>query len=127
MLVVDDDRATAEEVVEAANLLGYQCSFALDAASALRAIAEDESIGIVVTDVQMPGMTGVEATQAIRARERTTGAHLPIIALTAHALQEERDEILHEGFDGYIAKPMEIGMLLQELRRCVAASSPHEA
>lgn len=50
ILVVDDDRATAEEVVEAAHLLGYQCGYALDAASALRTIAEDETIGIVVTD-----------------------------------------------------------------------------
>ncbi len=68
ILVVDDDRATAEEAVEAAHLLGYLCTFALDAASALRMIAEDESIGIVVTDVQMPGMTGLSLLDELASR-----------------------------------------------------------
>lgn len=73
----------------------------------------------ILMDIQMPGMNGIEATREIRAREQETGRHIPVIALTARALPEERDSILSNGFDGYIAKPVEIAALFSELRRCL--------
>jgi HPt (histidine-containing phosphotransfer) domain-containing protein len=58
-------------------------------------------------DVQMPEMGGIEATQKIRENEKITGAHLPILAMTAHAMEGDRERCMAAGMDGYIAKPIE--------------------
>jgi CheY-like chemotaxis protein len=72
---------------------------------------------VVLMDVQMPVMNGWEATAAIRARERESGAHLPIIAMTAHAMKEDIDRSLAVGMDGYVSKPFQIEALMNELGR----------
>ena len=54
----------------------------------------------------MPEMGGVEATNAIREKERATGGHIPIIALTAHAMKGDREKYLRAGMDGYVSKPI---------------------
>jgi CheY-like chemotaxis protein len=67
----------------------------------------------------MPVMDGIETARSIRKSERERGGHIPIIALTARALNEERDHIRQEGFDGYITKPFMIRELLNEMKRCL--------
>lgn len=84
-----------------------------EALDALTQIAYD----LVLMDVQMPEMDGVEATGHIRRRERATGQHIPIIALTAHAMQGDRDRCLAAGMDDYVPKPIPWRDLLQTLRR----------
>ncbi len=72
----------------------------------------DEPFDLVLMDVQMPEMGGFEATQAIRAAEDQHGPRLPIVALTAHAMQGDRDRCLAAGMDGYLSKPIDVSELL---------------
>jgi two-component system sensor histidine kinase/response regulator len=67
---------------------------------------------LILMDVQMPEMDGFEATAAIRQRERTTGTHIPIVAMTAHAMAGDRERCLAEGMDAYVSKPLRADDLL---------------
>jgi CheY-like chemotaxis protein len=65
------------------------------------------SFDLVLMDLQMPEMDGFEATAAIRAQERGTGARIPIVALTAHAMEGDRQRCLDADMDGYVSKPID--------------------
>ena len=75
---------------------------------------------VALMDIQMPVMDGMETTRVIREHEKKSGAHLPIIALTAHALKETREHMLSSGFDGYVAKPVDLNLLHEEMRQVLA-------
>ncbi len=82
---------------------------------------------VVLMDVQMPEMDGLEATAAIRESERATGKHLPIIALTAHAMKGDRDACLLAGMDAYISKPVHPGTLLDAIDQATRNVKPQAA
>jgi signal transduction histidine kinase/DNA-binding response OmpR family regulator len=79
---------------------------------------------LVLMDVQMPVMGGFEATAAIRAIEQATGGHIPIIALTAHAMKGDRELCLAAGMDGYLTKPIKPLALIQEVERLTLGDQP---
>jgi signal transduction histidine kinase/CheY-like chemotaxis protein len=78
------------------------------------------AVDVVLMDLQMPRMGGLEATAVIRERERTTGAHLPIIAMTAHAMKGDRERALASGMDEYITKPLDSKRLCDVVERAAA-------
>ena len=73
---------------------------------------EEQPFDLIVMDVQMPEMDGIEATAHIRAKEKHTGGHIPIIAMTAHAMEGDRERCLEAGMDGYLSKPIAASALL---------------
>jgi PAS domain S-box-containing protein len=84
---------------------GHSVALAGNGSEALAAL-EKERFDLVFMDVQMPVMDGFEATAAIRERERASGVHLPVVALTAHAMKGDREKCLAGGMDGYLTKPI---------------------
>jgi HPt (histidine-containing phosphotransfer) domain-containing protein len=74
-------------------------------------------------DVQMPEMDGIEATARIREKEKGTGMHIPIIALTAHAMKGDRDACINAGMDGYVSKPLKANELLAAMEQVVMLHS----
>jgi CheY-like chemotaxis protein len=74
---------------------------------------------LVLMDVQMPVMGGFEATAAVRAMEKGTGRHIPIVALTAHAVKGDRERCLAAGMDGYIGKPIHPEELFQQIEALI--------
>ena len=93
---------------------GHRAALASTGAAALRAVSEQE-FDLVLMDVQMPEMDGLEATRKIRLGERDTGGHLPIIAMTANAMSGDRELCLEAGMDGYLSKPLRVDELLHLL------------
>jgi signal transduction histidine kinase/CheY-like chemotaxis protein/HPt (histidine-containing phosphotransfer) domain-containing protein len=84
---------------------------------------EQDVFDLVLMDLQMPEMGGIEATQRIRERERETGGHVPIVALTAHAMKEDRDRAIAAGMDDYLSKPIRREQLFEVIERLVAGQS----
>jgi CheY-like chemotaxis protein/HPt (histidine-containing phosphotransfer) domain-containing protein len=100
---------------------GHTVVLAGNGREALAALQE-ASFDLVLMDVQMPVMDGFEATAHIRAKEQAAGRHVPIIALTAHAMKGDRERCLAAGMDGYLAKPIRARELLQ----AIADAAPRE-
>ncbi len=84
----------------------------------------DQDFDAVLMDVQMPEMDGLQTTAAIRAGEEGTDRHLPILAVTAHALHGDREICLDAGMDGYLSKPIQSAQLLQALAEVLSFSRP---
>ena len=89
---------------------GHHVTLAQNGREALARL-EHETFDLVLMDLQMPVMSGLDATAAIRVRERVTGQHVRIVAMTAHAMNSDRDRCLAAGMDGYLSKPIDPFML----------------
>ncbi|MFT5376959.1 MAG: CheY-like chemotaxis protein, partial [Candidatus Latescibacterota bacterium] len=79
---------------------------------------------VVLMDIQMPVMDGVETTLAIRTRERESGGHLPIVGLSAHAMAGDLERYIKQGMDAYATKPIEIEKLLGAMKGAIYGSYP---
>lgn len=101
---------------------GHQVTVAENGKAALD-LLKDQQFELVLLDIQMPLMNGDVALQLIREQEASTGAHLPTIALTAFALKGDKEKYLQMGFDGYLAKPVALSDMLDEIKRVVTATA----
>jgi signal transduction histidine kinase/CheY-like chemotaxis protein len=114
ILLVEDNAINQRLAQRMLHMAGHQVTVAGNGKLAL-ALLEQGTFDAVLMDVQMPEMDGLETTTAIRAGEKGTGRHLPIIAMTAHALKGDRERFLAAGMDGYISKPVTSSELLTVL------------
>ena len=89
-----------------------------DAVAAFRrTVTDGQGFDLVLMDLQMPIMDGFEATAAIREKENTNGHHMPIIAMTAHAMKGDKEKCIQAGMDEYVSKPMKAVELYSTIGR----------
>jgi two-component system sensor histidine kinase/response regulator len=116
ILVAEDNPVNRQLVMTLLQKRGH----AVHAVEDGRAAVDADSAAVydvIVMDVQMPRMSGLEAATAIRARERGSDRHVPILALTAHAMQGDRERCLNAGMDGYLTKPINVDDLVATVER----------
>ena len=123
VLVAEDNLINLKATSGMLRKMGYTVVCAADGKEALAHWMQG-GIDVVLMDIQMPVMDGIEAMQFIRAREQNSGCHTPVVALTAHAMQDDRERLLKAGFDGYLAKPVDVQALAAELERVRGTREP---
>ncbi len=114
ILVAEDNPVNQLLVRMLLERAGHRVTVAGDGREAL-ALLRDGAWDLTFMDVQMPVMDGFEATAALREWEMTTGNHVPVIALTAHAMQGDKERCLRGGMDGYVVKPIRAGELFEAI------------
>ena len=110
ILLAEDNKVNQLVAARLLEKRGHTVVIAGNGREALAALDEPGSGGfdLILMDVQMPEMDGFEATGIIRAREKSSGTHLPIIAMTAHAMKGDEERCLAAGMDGYVSKPIQV-------------------
>jgi two-component system sensor histidine kinase/response regulator len=106
VLLAEDNAVNQRLAAAVLERRGHRVTIANNGREALDRLAAS-TFDVVLMDVQMPEMGGLETTAAIRERERTTGAHVPIVAMTAHAMKGDRERSLAAGMDEYLTKPLD--------------------
>ena len=122
-LVAEDNAVNQNLILNLLKKDGHIVELAANGGEALAAIERSE-FDLILMDVQMPQMDGFEATAAIRKAEKLTGCHVPIVALTAHAMHGDREHCLKAGMDEYLTKPIDLEKLRAMLRKWAHANSP---
>jgi PAS domain S-box-containing protein len=123
LLLTEDNVVNQKLALRLLEKRGHTVVVAANGKEALEALAR-QAFDVVLMDVQMPEMDGFEATAIIRAQEKTTGGHVPIVAMTAHAMKGDRERCLQVGMDGYISKPLQPSELFEAVEGLAAAGAP---
>jgi CheY-like chemotaxis protein len=119
ILLAEDNAINQKLAVRLLEKQGHEVTVANDGQEAVAAVGNGE-FDVVLMDVQMPNMSGLEAAAAIRALERGTGKHVPIVAMTAHAMKGDEESCLKAGMDAYVSKPIQPGHLMEVIAGVVA-------
>ena len=123
-LLAEDNEVNQKLAVWILEKRGHSVTVAANGQEALDALAK-EQFDVVLMDVQMPKMNGLEATRIIRQNEQTTGRHMPIIAMTALAMKGDRERCLEAGMDEYVSKPIQPDQIFQTLDRLLRVEPDH--
>jgi len=123
ILIVEDNARNLKLVRDVLNHVGYRTVEAATAEDGL-ALAREERPGLVLMDIQLPGMDGVEALARLRSDPATAGVR--DFALTAFAMKDDRERFLAAGFDGYLEKPLDVRRLPDQIAAALAAGEPAE-
>lgn len=129
ILIVEDNEANQVVLNRMCSKMNYRVEIAGNGKSALE-ILKTDIFDIILMDIQMPIMDGVEATRIIREGEKKSGQHIPIIALTAYALKGDKEKFLNLGMDDYLSKPVIMENLYESIEKVVSKeynSSHHDA
>jgi PAS domain S-box-containing protein len=121
VLLAEDNAVNQTLAVRLLERRGYNVSVAGNGQETLIAL-EREHVDLILMDVQMPEMDGFEATAIIRQKERSTGSHIPIVAMTAHALKGDAERCLAAGMDAYVSKPIRTNELFATIERVLGKS-----
>jgi signal transduction histidine kinase/DNA-binding response OmpR family regulator/HPt (histidine-containing phosphotransfer) domain-containing protein len=126
VLLADDNAINRQLVIKLLGKYGHVVTVATNGAEAVD-FTRNSGFDVVLMDVQMPAMDGYEATAAIRKDEESAGRHLPIVAMTAHVMEGDRQKCLAAGMDGFIPKPVNLAALIQVIDSLGGASDAIEA
>jgi CheY-like chemotaxis protein/HPt (histidine-containing phosphotransfer) domain-containing protein len=116
LLLAEDNHVNQKLAIHLLEKMGHEVSLAVNGKEAVDMLRR-KSFDMVLMDIQMPVMGGVEATRRIREEEQKTGSHIPIIAITAHAMSGDAEKYLQSGMDGYVSKPVGYDLLRAEIER----------
>jgi PAS domain S-box-containing protein len=119
VLVVEDNYVNQRLIVKLLNNRGHKTAVANDGVEALRVLESNSEFDVILMDMQMPRLSGLETTAVIRKSEVSTGQHIPIIALTANVLKGDREKCLAAGMDDYLTKPINREELFATLIKAV--------
>ena len=114
ILVAEDNKVNQRLISRLLEVRGHRVTLCDNGTHVLEAW-RNQSFDLLLLDVQMPEMDGLEATRRLRAEECSTGSHVPVVAMTACAMVGDREQCLQAGFDAYLTKPIDVHQLEQVL------------
>jgi signal transduction histidine kinase/CheY-like chemotaxis protein len=121
ILLAEDNAVNQKLAVRLLQKRGHTVVVAENGQAAIEALGK-QPFDLILMDMQMPVLGGVEATELIREREKATGSHIPIIALTANAMTGDRERCLKAGMDDYVSKPLQVKELFAAIERTLSSS-----
>jgi two-component system cell cycle response regulator DivK len=120
ILIVEDNEKNLKLVRDVLQVKGYETLEAGTGEEGLK-IARERMPALILMDIQLPGMSGIEALKALRAAPATAG--IPVIAITASVMQQDRQQIMSAGFNGFIEKPINLRSFLDTVQKAMQAKT----
>jgi len=120
VLLAEDNVVNQKLAMHLLAKMGHKVTLAVNGVEALE-LASSQEFDLILMDIQMPQMSGMEAAGRIRQTELKSGVHVPIIAMTAHAMIGDAEKFLESGMDGYVSKPVQVELLRAEIQRLTSS------